>query len=210
MYRPPHVTVLVHAWMHLSELKLLVAMVATCPPHCVVSACGLIVCCCSEWLVGAAVCIQGIGAEPHIRFCQISDCENVGLYITDYAQVCSWCKLSWWWSYFVLNSWFKYYYSSASTAPASPPTSHVCSWEPCSCATYTVSPSAGSRFSSCSVDSITLARLDRIPAWFLRAGVALGKLFSSSLATTVARTQWKGCLCHSSLQSCTPCLTLHS
>ena len=39
-------------------------------------------------LVGAAVCVQGIGAEPHIRFCQISDCENVGLYITDYAQVC--------------------------------------------------------------------------------------------------------------------------
>jgi len=40
-----------------------------------------------ECLVGAAVCVQGIGAEPHIRFCQISDCENVGLYITDYAQV---------------------------------------------------------------------------------------------------------------------------
>jgi len=39
-------------------------------------------------VVGAAVCVQGIGAEPHIRFCQISDCENVGLYITDYAQVC--------------------------------------------------------------------------------------------------------------------------
>ena len=46
----------------------------------------------TDWLwrclVGAAVCVQGIGAEPHIRFCQISDCENVGLYITDYAQVC--------------------------------------------------------------------------------------------------------------------------
>lgn len=45
-------------------------------------------CCFWECLVGAAVCVQGIGAEPHIRFCQISDCENVGLYITDYAQVC--------------------------------------------------------------------------------------------------------------------------
>jgi len=38
-------------------------------------------------LVGAAVCVQGIGAKPHIRFCQISDCKKVGLYITDYAQV---------------------------------------------------------------------------------------------------------------------------
>jgi len=39
--------------------------------------------------VGAAVCVQGVGDEPHIKFCQISDCENVGLYITDYAQVSS-------------------------------------------------------------------------------------------------------------------------
>ena len=32
--------------------------------------------------------VAGAGAEPHIKFCDISDCENVGLYITDYAQVC--------------------------------------------------------------------------------------------------------------------------
>ena len=38
-------------------------------------------------LVGAAVCVSGNGAEPHIKHCDISDCENVGLYITDYAQV---------------------------------------------------------------------------------------------------------------------------
>ena len=38
-------------------------------------------------LVGAAVCVSGQGAEPTIRHCDISDCENVGLYITDYAQV---------------------------------------------------------------------------------------------------------------------------
>jgi len=37
--------------------------------------------------VGAAVCVSGCGAEPHIKHCIISDCENVGLYITDYAQV---------------------------------------------------------------------------------------------------------------------------
>ena len=37
--------------------------------------------------VGAAVGVAGAGAEPHIKFCDISDCENVGLYITDYAQV---------------------------------------------------------------------------------------------------------------------------
>ena len=38
-------------------------------------------------VVGAAVCVSGSGAEPHIKHCDISDCENVGLYITDYAQV---------------------------------------------------------------------------------------------------------------------------
>lgn len=27
--------------------------------------------------VGAAVCVNGAGAEPYIRFCEISDCENV-------------------------------------------------------------------------------------------------------------------------------------
>lgn len=37
-------------------------------------------------LVGAAVCVSGSGAEPVIRCCDISDCENVGLYITDHAQ----------------------------------------------------------------------------------------------------------------------------
>ena len=36
--------------------------------------------------MGAAVCVAGAGAEPHIKNCDISDCENVGLYITDYAQ----------------------------------------------------------------------------------------------------------------------------
>lgn len=36
--------------------------------------------------VGAAVCINGSGANPYIKFCDISDCENVGLYVTDYAQ----------------------------------------------------------------------------------------------------------------------------
>ena len=36
--------------------------------------------------MGAAVCVNGSGAEPFIRFCDISDCENVGLYVTDYAH----------------------------------------------------------------------------------------------------------------------------
>lgn len=36
--------------------------------------------------MGAAVCVSGSGAEPIIRRCDISDCENVGLYITDHAQ----------------------------------------------------------------------------------------------------------------------------
>ena len=31
--------------------------------------------------------MSGEGADPHIRHCRISDCENVGLYITDEAQV---------------------------------------------------------------------------------------------------------------------------
>jgi F-box protein 11 len=30
--------------------------------------------------VGAAVCVSGAGAEPTIKCCDISDCENVGLY----------------------------------------------------------------------------------------------------------------------------------
>lgn len=38
------------------------------------------------FLVGAAVCVSGAGANPVIRHCDISDCENVGLYVTDYAQ----------------------------------------------------------------------------------------------------------------------------
>ncbi|XP_046437495.1 F-box only protein 11-like isoform X1 [Daphnia pulex] len=40
----------------------------------------------SSSVVGAAVCVTGSGAEPIIRRCDISDCENVGLYITDHAQ----------------------------------------------------------------------------------------------------------------------------
>lgn len=36
--------------------------------------------------MGAAVCVSGAGANPVIRHCDISDCENVGLYVTDYAQ----------------------------------------------------------------------------------------------------------------------------
>ena len=35
--------------------------------------------------VGAAVCVSGEGAEPHLRFCDISECENVGLFVTDHA-----------------------------------------------------------------------------------------------------------------------------
>ncbi|KAL9891394.1 F-box protein 11 [Glossina fuscipes fuscipes] len=37
-------------------------------------------------VVGAAVCVGGVNANPVIRNCDISDCENVGLYVTDYAQ----------------------------------------------------------------------------------------------------------------------------
>lgn len=40
----------------------------------------------STSVVGAAVCVSGVGANPVIRHCDISDCENVGLYVTDYAQ----------------------------------------------------------------------------------------------------------------------------
>ncbi|XP_045537691.1 F-box only protein 11 [Papilio machaon] len=40
----------------------------------------------SASVVGAAVCVSGAGANPVIRHCDISDCENVGLYVTDYAQ----------------------------------------------------------------------------------------------------------------------------
>lgn len=36
--------------------------------------------------MGAAVSVSGPGAEPVIRHCEISDCENVGLIITDRAQ----------------------------------------------------------------------------------------------------------------------------
>lgn len=36
--------------------------------------------------MGAAVCVSGVDANPVIRHCDISDCENVGLYVTDYAQ----------------------------------------------------------------------------------------------------------------------------
>ena len=37
--------------------------------------------------MGAAVCVSTQGADPIIRHCVIKDCENVGLYVTDYAQV---------------------------------------------------------------------------------------------------------------------------
>ncbi|XP_039281537.1 F-box only protein 11, partial [Nilaparvata lugens] len=40
----------------------------------------------SSSVVGAAVCVSGVGAAPVIKHCDISDCENVGLYVTDYAQ----------------------------------------------------------------------------------------------------------------------------
>jgi len=40
----------------------------------------------STSVVGAAVCVGGVNANPVIRNCDISDCENVGLYVTDYAQ----------------------------------------------------------------------------------------------------------------------------
>lgn len=41
---------------------------------------------CYLFLVGAAVCVSGTGANPTIRNCDVSDCANVGLYVTDYAQ----------------------------------------------------------------------------------------------------------------------------
>uniref|UniRef100_A0A671NSF4 DNA mismatch repair protein Msh2-like n=1 Tax=Sinocyclocheilus anshuiensis TaxID=1608454 RepID=A0A671NSF4_9TELE len=40
----------------------------------------------STCTVGSAVCVSGQGAGPTIKHCNISDCENVGLYITDHAQ----------------------------------------------------------------------------------------------------------------------------
>ncbi|KAK6635400.1 F-box only protein 11 [Polyplax serrata] len=40
----------------------------------------------STSVVGAAVCVNGVGANPVIKHCDISDCENVGLYVTDFAQ----------------------------------------------------------------------------------------------------------------------------
>uniref|UniRef100_A0A8C8J0H0 F-box only protein 11 n=1 Tax=Oncorhynchus tshawytscha TaxID=74940 RepID=A0A8C8J0H0_ONCTS len=40
----------------------------------------------STCTVGSAVCVSGQGACPTIKHCNISDCENVGLYITDHAQ----------------------------------------------------------------------------------------------------------------------------
>ncbi|KAI8130281.1 F-box only protein 11 [Lucilia cuprina] len=46
----------------------------------------------SSSVVGAAVCVGGVNANPIIRNCDISDCENVGLLVfsemnvTDYAQ----------------------------------------------------------------------------------------------------------------------------
>ncbi|XP_065226353.1 F-box only protein 11 isoform X2 [Planococcus citri] len=40
----------------------------------------------STSVVGAALCVNGLNANPTVRHCDISDCENVGLYVTDYAQ----------------------------------------------------------------------------------------------------------------------------
>ncbi|KAG8123091.1 hypothetical protein E2320_018641, partial [Naja naja] len=40
----------------------------------------------TSFSVGSAVCVSGQGACPTIKHCNISDCENVGLYITDHAQ----------------------------------------------------------------------------------------------------------------------------
>ena len=40
----------------------------------------------STSVVGAAVCVSGTGADPIIKHCKIKDCENVGLYVTDYSQ----------------------------------------------------------------------------------------------------------------------------
>ncbi|XP_029642703.1 F-box only protein 11-like [Octopus sinensis] len=40
----------------------------------------------STSVVGAAVCVSGMGADPHLKHCIIKDCENVGLYVTDHAQ----------------------------------------------------------------------------------------------------------------------------
>lgn len=50
------------------------------------------------FLVGSAVCVSGQGACPTIKHCNISDCENVGLYITDHAQV----TLTNFWQYLLL------------------------------------------------------------------------------------------------------------
>uniref|UniRef100_A0A7I4YUY6 F-box only protein 11 n=2 Tax=Haemonchus contortus TaxID=6289 RepID=A0A7I4YUY6_HAECO len=36
--------------------------------------------------VGAAVCVKRTAANPKVRHCTITDCENVGIYITDGAQ----------------------------------------------------------------------------------------------------------------------------
>lgn len=44
--------------------------------------------CVPLFVVGSAVCVSGVGADPIIKHCKIKDCENVGLFVTDYAQVC--------------------------------------------------------------------------------------------------------------------------
>ncbi|GMS80229.1 hypothetical protein PENTCL1PPCAC_2404, partial [Pristionchus entomophagus] len=38
--------------------------------------------------VGAALCVKKANANPKVRHCQINDCENVGVYITDGATGC--------------------------------------------------------------------------------------------------------------------------
>ncbi|VDP11262.1 unnamed protein product [Soboliphyme baturini] len=40
----------------------------------------------STSMVGAALCVRRPNSNPKVRFCTICDCENVGIYITDFAQ----------------------------------------------------------------------------------------------------------------------------
>ena len=37
-------------------------------------------------LVGAALCVKKNLANPRVRHCSVCDCENVGIFISDYAQ----------------------------------------------------------------------------------------------------------------------------
>lgn len=64
-----------------------IEVVEQCQPiidHCVIR---------SSSVVGAALCVRKAKAQPTVKHCTISDCENVGIYITDQAQVrrCEFC-----------------------------------------------------------------------------------------------------------------------